>query len=578
MHHPPAVSDSESPFPSQTASLKMAPRQKPKAMGTSRRRPRQEEDTTPENEEPDRPPISSLPPRNKRSRILSGLHPSQDIIGGLSQNWDVPSTAPATFSHKTRARTSTSTAKKPKPIYNSKYHPMDVVTRPKLAARSGLVETMAISSGEEDGDDDEDEDFISQESRKNRRMRSSSSYGGKAAGKASGRGRSNPVRRSKRRSVSNPAYLDDVHPMNDVVDLEAVDSGKDNEDETEPPRAKKRKTVDQSKKTSKRPTASRPGETTPETDETLVPGYTPETPTNLTIEETVKRIDAVIRITEELKPARAFLVSQMKRKGRPEIQIHQDSERMQAHVLESRPNFPLPRENDFKKENFVASLPRENSHTSNVEPEETTAIRSVPQPADDFNPEEATAPRNIHVPVEATASSPAQNNNEDVNMEDASYNSPRNTEHLDLDHQDMDDGPIHIEEYVYEVLNGNIDAQDARPTPRQIGNMPGRFTAINSLSDGTMPASSYPRPVDSTAFISPQQLTKELPIRRSPTIRDTHLTFSESLKYDSQKVPYNMPPNHEDGIEDDKSSDNDSDLPEYSDMLKNRRRQRTASL
>ncbi|KAK7538382.1 uncharacterized protein J3D65DRAFT_621812 [Phyllosticta citribraziliensis] len=571
---PPALSDSESPSPSQTASPAMPPPQKPQATGTSRRRPRQEEDSTPENEEPDRPPISSLPPRNKRSRLLSGLHPSQDIIGGLSQNWDVPSTAPATFSRKTRARTSTSTAKKPKPIYNSKYHPMDVVTRPKLAARSGLVETIAISSGEEDSDDDD----ISQESRKNRRRRSSSSYGGNAAGNANGRGRSNPVRRSRRRSVSNAAYLDDVHPIDDLVDLGAVDSAKDNEDETEPPRAKKRKTVNRSKKTSKRPTANRPGDTTPETDETLVPGSAPGTPTNLTIEETVERIDAVIRITEELKPARAFLVSQLKRKGRPELQIHQDSERMQAHVLESRPNFPLPRENDFEKENFVASLPRENSHTSNVEPEETTVTRGISQPADDFNPEEAIPPRNNHVPAEATASTPARNNNEDVNMEDANYNSPRNTDHLDLDSQDMDDGPIHIEEYVYEVLNSKIVAQDARPTPRQIGNMPGGFTAINSSSDGTMPASSYPRPVDSTAFVSPQQLTKELPIRRSPTIRDTHLTPSQSLAYNIQNVPYNIPPNHEGENEGDNLSDNDSDLPEYSDMLKNRRRQRSASL
>ncbi|KAK8214942.1 hypothetical protein BKA81DRAFT_397582 [Phyllosticta paracitricarpa] len=566
---PPALSDSdqESPRPSKTASPEMPLPDLP-----GRRRSRRVE-SSPEDDEADRPLISSLPPRNKRSRLLSGLHPSQDIIDGLSQGWDVPSTAPATHHRKTRARTSTNTGKKPN--YNAKHHPMDDVLRPKQAKKhGGLVERITISSDEEDVNDDED--GISQESRRGRRRRSSSSYVGNAVGRANARGRSKPARRSKRRSTSNPAYRDDVHPMDNLADFEAIsDSGRDDEDEAELPRTKKRKTIDRSKMKSKQSTGL-PGDTSPDTDETLVPGSSPETPPKLTIEEIVERIDAVIKIGEELKPAKASLLAQMKKKSPPAIQVHRDSEEVQAHALGSRPDFPLPREGDFPKENFVASLPRENSHTNNVELEEVIARRITQESAEAVELEEVTVSRNVHGPLEAAASSQTRIDYDDVEMDDsnAQHSSPRNAENTESNHQDMDDDTIQIEPYVLDLLNGEADEVNEVSTIRQTEYRPAAFTPINSSpSVGETPASSNSRSVDSTACISPQRISRTLPIRSPkntaslPTVRDTHLTMSQSREYNSHNILYNPEPHNDDENEPEDLDDDDDDMPMLNNLL-----------
>ncbi|KAK7526986.1 uncharacterized protein IWZ02DRAFT_445096 [Phyllosticta citriasiana] len=461
---------------------------------------------------------------------------------------------------------------------------MDDVLRPKQAKKhGGLVERITISSDEEDVNDDED--GISQESRRGRRRRSSSSYVGNAVGRANARGRSKPARRTKRRSTSSPAYRDDVHPMDNLMDFEAVfDSGRNDEDEAELPRTKKRKTIDRSKMKSKQSTGL-PGDTSPDTDETLVPGSSPETPPKLTIEEIVERIDAVIKISEELKPAKASLLAQMKKKSLPVIQVHQDSEEVQAHALGSRPDFPLPREGDFPKENFVASLRRENSHTNNVEPEEVIARRITQESAEAVEPEEVTVSRSVHEPPEAAAT---PIDYDDVEMDDsnAQHSSPRNAENMESNRQDMDDDTIQIEPYVLEFLNGEADGVNEVPAIRQTEYRPAAFTPINSSpSVGETPASSNSRSVDSTACISPQRILSTLPIR-SPkntaslsTVRDNHLTMSQSREYNSHDILYN-PESHNDDENEPEDLDDDDDMPMLNDLLmrKGRYRQRSLSL
>lgn len=92
----------------------------------------------------------------KRPAMLNGLHPSQDIIGGMPP-WEILGGPQPEPSPSTRYITRGSQNGFKEALYNSKVHPMDRVTRPKLAARrerkAKTLETVINASEEDSGDE-----------------------------------------------------------------------------------------------------------------------------------------------------------------------------------------------------------------------------------------------------------------------------------------------------------------------------------------------------------------------------------------------------------------------------------------
>ncbi|KAL1633795.1 hypothetical protein SLS56_002674 [Neofusicoccum ribis] len=113
------------------------------------------------NPESSTTPASTATKAKKRPRMLSGLHPSQDILDEVRPPWEMEepaSAVPPTSSRYTRGKKNGYK----EGMYDMKFHPMDKTTRPKMAAkrerRLKALSTLVDSSEEENSEEEDSED------------------------------------------------------------------------------------------------------------------------------------------------------------------------------------------------------------------------------------------------------------------------------------------------------------------------------------------------------------------------------------------------------------------------------------
>ncbi|KAK8231612.1 hypothetical protein HDK77DRAFT_67592 [Phyllosticta capitalensis] len=464
---PPALEESESfesqsPGRSRTMSPSndgMPPPPRPTKSGGRRARV---DESSEEEDESERPPVSTLPPANKRPRYMAGLHPSQDVIGGMSQGWDMPNTGRAQPSRrKTRSR---GVAPKKQPQYDSKHHPMDVVMAPKRVAKKGyksLVDPITIDDDDEDDDDEESR----RRDHRNRRRGSGSSYEG-AAVDTNAKGRPKATRKSKRKSTrkstSKPIDTVDFEDPMDLEDDEDNDDGSGDEDEDQ---------------------------------------HSQASTSNMSKADIIKRLDSLIQGAVDLK--RDVLKGgskKKKQKSAPAVPIHEDDEEVQENILRSRPHFPLPRSTpDFAKENDASRNTRSDQSQSDEDEIQHAGL--------------GVNPRSTIL-------------QDDLNMEEA------------------DDREV--SQYIHELANDGIDTGDQTHTAQT------EFVAINTNAGSgayfpqrrRLQHTALPQVIEETqsqlgsvqSRTPPQTGRKNSPTPQPPerTVRDTHLTASQSARLDEE--------------------------------------------
>ncbi|OJD35554.1 dead deah box helicase [Diplodia corticola] len=307
-------------------------------------------------------PPTSTTSQKKRSRLLSGLHPSQDVIGGMPLPWEgQDSTSPDLPPPSTRYTTRGTLNGFQQGIYDNKYHPMDKFLRPRASAkreRRLKVQSTPTAVDAETEQSDGEHDCMVPSSGSGSDVEDADANADSEESPIHPSRKSAPTRRSQRDrrpgSAAKPIYNAKKHPMDDM--LEDSDHRPRRTKKLNLPRSTGTNHADTPEGVNPGPVATRRTATTPLNHRLGDPPYFPEVPPT-SMQETVQRVMALVKEANQLIPLFPAIESHLQKAQKIPIHVYEDTGVFERSKLQST----IPLLDDFEKENVRAVWPVSNT-------------------------------------------------------------------------------------------------------------------------------------------------------------------------------------------------------------------------